>query len=221
MADAPDSLEKASPDEGTLIAGSFESLAAHKVQLDIDDAPFLLPDELPLDDIAPLDDPLAPLAASKKPINVKKISIYVVALFGLAAIVFLLYTWITAPPAAPPVEPLTVVVPNHDPLPNLPAEYSTTLAPFWIQIHDASGQARFLVCTFTLGTLKPEIHKEVGENLTTLRDAIYYYLINKDYTFLTNPGNSATIKNDLLAAVNNYLVQGELEQIYFDNYLVH
>lgn len=216
-----DLQEKAKPDEGTLAAGEYESLAGQKVQLDIDDAPFLLaPEDEPDTTPAPLASaPPAPVEGKKK-LNKKlllALAGLVIVLLAAAAIWFFLFR---APPdiVAPPEQPV-IVVPTPK-APAFPKEFTTRLEPFRVPLTDGEGRTRFLEATFVLATPEDRINQEIQDKLLTLRDAIFYYLRNKDYQFLLDPANAETIRADLLGTVNNYIVQGELKNLYFDSYLM-
>lgn len=218
---APELLEeKATPDEGPLAPGEFESLAGQKVQLDIDDAPFLLdPDDEPSDLPAPLPDtaPVVPKSSRlKKKLLIIGAAVLVLLLIAAALAWFFFFK---APPPPPAPEAPVIVVPSKvEPL--LPKEYSLKLEPFWIPLQSQDGQPRFLVATFVIATENGLLYQEIEDKLFIVRDALFYYLRNKDYDFLTNPDNVETIRSDLCGSVNNYLVQGELNTLFFDSYLL-
>ena len=211
--------EKATPDEGTLAAGEFESLAGQKVQLDIDDAPFLLdPDDMP--EVPATTESKPPAPVEEKPRrNTKKLmaAVFFILLLAGAAIWFFVFR--QAPDIVAPPEPPVIVVPTPK-APTIPQEFSTKLAPFWIPLVDDEGKSRFLVATFVLSTPEDQVNQEIQDKLVTLRDAIFYYLRNKDYHFLLDAANAETIRADLLGTINNYIVRGELHSLYFDSYLL-
>lgn len=218
---APELLEeKAKPDEGTLAPGEYESLAGQKVQLDIDDAPFLLDPE---DEPDALPAPVASTAPAVPEKNGRKKKLIII---GGAALLLLLIVaaavWFfvfKAPPPPPAPEAPVIVVPSKVE-PVLPKEYSLKLEPFWVPLVSQDGQQRFLVATFVVATESGLLYQEMEDKLLIVRDALFYYLRNKDYDFLTNPENAETIRTDLCGSVNNYLVQGELKNLYFDSFLV-
>lgn len=211
--------EKATPDEGTLAAGEFESLAGQKVQLDIDDAPFLLdPDDMP--EVPATTESKPPAPVEEKPRrNTKKLmaAVFFILLLAGAAIWFFVFR--QAPDIVAPPEPPVIVVPTPK-APTIPKEFNTKLAPFWIPLVDDEGKSRFLVATFVLSTPEDQVNQEIQDKLVTLRDAIFYYLRNKDYHFLLDAANAETIRADLLGTINNYIVRGELHSLYFDSYLL-
>ena len=151
--------------------------------------------------------------------NTKKLmaAVFFILLLAGAAIWFFVFR--QAPDIVAPPEPPVIVVPTPK-APTIPKEFSTKLAPFWIPLVDDEGKSRFLVATFVLSTPEDQVNQEIQDKLVTLRDAIFYYLRNKDYHFLLDAANAETIRADLLGTINNYIVRGELHSLYFDSYLL-
>lgn len=226
----PDDLSgKAQPDTSPLDAGLAMTRAEEKVELDLDDAPFLRAEaepapppkaekQLKLD--APEEKPqkkgLGALLANKK------------LLIALAAALLLLIggggTWwfVLRKPAEKPAEPQKIVVPS-EPKPAeapKPATPVISLEPFWVEQRDAEGNIRFLVCKFAAPATDPKLIAEVQGKKVVIRDAVYYYLKNKSLVFLTDGANADTLKKDLLTIINGYLSLGKLEDLLIENYLV-
>lgn len=211
--------EKAKPDEGTLAAGEFESLAGQKVQLDIDDAPFLLaPEDEPPLPVATESQPPAPVQEKRK-INKKLLLIAGLLVIALMAAALWFFLFRAPPDIVAPPEQQVIVVPTPKG-PVTPREFTTKLEPFRVPLTDDEGRTRFLEATFVLSTPEDRVNVEIGDKLIVLRDAIFYYLRNKDYHFLLDAANAETIRSDLLGTINNYIVQGELKNLYFDRYLM-
>lgn len=212
------------PDDGTL-GGDFELTAKDKVQLDIDDAPFLLdPEEEThppaLSGERPLPTTQAPPKKNKKKL-LAVIVILTLVTVGIGTAVGLFVLKKTTPPPIQTADtPPIVVVPPAPPAPPLPTEYNLKLDPFWVPVVTPTNEDRFMVGTFVLNTKDPVLYTEMQDKITTLRDAIYYYLKNKDFAFLLNSANAETIREDLVVAINHYLVQGELKNLYFDQYIL-
>lgn len=218
--------DKAVPDDGTL-GSDFELTANDKVQLDIDDAPFLHdpeeespPPALALERAVTTRDEPKTGRSKKKLLAVVIILALVVVGIGSALTLFMLKKTTPPPPGGTADTPPVVVVPSAPPPPPLPAEYNLKLAPFWVPVKTQTNEERFLVGTFVLNTKDAVLNAEMEDKLPTLRDAIYYYLRNKDFTFLIDSANAETIRTELIEAINHYLIQGELKNLYFDQYLL-
>ena len=203
------------------------SKATQKVDLDLDDAPFLededddddLPDEEPKELEA-----LEEAPKEKRPLPKKAI------LIGIAVIILLLAIIIAklflfsdeASEELPLVEEITEEIPIEAPPPP-PEEPGVTLLrlyPFWVEQKDEKGNIRFLIARFAMTTTDEKIVGEYGRKTLILRDAVYYYLKNKDLQFLADKKNVETLKKDLLMVINQYLNAGQFDTILFEKYLV-
>lgn len=235
---SPDGAGKAELDAGQLDAGSLGPPVEDKVELDLEDAPFLLPEEekatpppppaaqslsLSPEGDAPqkkkfsLD--LSRLLANKK--LVIAVIVALVLLLGGGSAWFLLRKKEAPPPPAPGVQ--KIVVPQQaapPPEPAGPVQTILTWEPFWVEQKDAKGNIRFLVVKFSAPTENQKLVFEAQAKKVTIRDAVYYYLKNKSLTFLTDAANAETLKKDVLAIMNEYLSIGKLEDLLIENYLV-
>lgn len=212
--------EKAQADTAPL--GGFESLANQKVQLDIDDAPFLdEPEEAPPPPPAPVEKKEVATKAPPKeePKKGKKkliiAGVGLVLLLGVAAALYFL-VFSKEPPPQPPI--IEVIQPKAPP-PG-PTVYNLALQPFTVELMAPDGRRRFLNAAFVLTTQDVMAYTEAEDKVIILRDSIYYYLRNQDYDFLHNPANTGKIRQDLITAVNDYLVQGKMADVLFDTYLI-
>lgn len=209
------------------------SKAAQKVELDLDDAPFL-EDEDEEDDI-PDEEPEELDALEEKPTEKKsktKLLIFIgigVIILLLAAILVKLFFFDT--PSSPPkekpsveetMEEIPMEIPEEAPPPP-PKEPGVTLLrmdPFWIEQKDKDNHTRFLIARFAMTTTDGRVVAEYGRKTLILRDAVYFYLKNKDLQFLADEKNVEKLKKDLLMVINQYIVAGEFEKILFEEYLV-
>ena len=205
-------------------AGDFAASASTKVQLDIDDAPFLQAEKA---SEPPAVKPEAPSPAvpdaeeTKAPPKSKKKLVILVALLlllggGGGGAWFFLFRNTAPPPPPPPAAPI-IVVPRTPPP---PPEYSLTLDPFWVELQNPKDERVFLVVSFSLTTKDEALYQEMQAKTVILRDAVYYYLRNKAYAFLADQSRMELIRAYVLSTVNNYLVQGELTDMLFDSYLM-
>ena len=222
-------VKEAPPREELSVAVGGQD-AVRKVELDLDDAPFLKEDEPPApaeaskepaakkESAAPED---APAATTKK----KKLLLLaavagVILLLAAAAVWWFVLRTPPPPPPPPaaPVEPEVIVMPGAPAASTAPAESVKELAAFVIPRQSPQG-TRFLVCKFSTLSKDPAIDAEIDHKLIPLRDALYYYLSSKPDEFLLNPGNAAKVKQDLAGVVNDYITHGKIEDVLFESYL--
>lgn len=205
------------------VAGAGAASPLKKVELDLDDAPFLQADE-PAEAPVPRDAdlPAAPDAPAAGGGKRKKLLI-----LGAAAGVLLLaaaaavwwFVFRTPPPPPPEApKPEVVVVPSTPPAQSAP-DIIKEFAPFMVPTQDAQGGTRFLVCKFSAIIGNEGTGREMDEHMLSLRDAIYYYLRSKESAFLMDAHNGPEIKKDLLGVLNDYMTQGKIEDILFESYL--
>jgi flagellar FliL protein len=206
-----------------------------KVQLDIDDAPFLrekapeAPPPAPMEDDrspAPLEVPL-PLPAGggrrKKKIIIGVAVLLLLLLAGGGAGWWWFKIRIPPPPPPPPPKPQVVVVPSTPP-DSGPAESLIAFAPFWLELTSDSPRGKdkifFLVCKFTAITKSEATLQEAQNKNIILRDALYFYLKNKPYDFLISADNTPVIKNDLISVINGYLTgNNKVDDVLFERYV--
>lgn len=236
--------EKAQLDTEELgLSGDSGSGASEdKVELDLEDAPFLEDDED--EDEPEEEDGSAPVALEEDGEKRRRgggfggllRNKFVLGGAGglllliIGAVVYLLF--FTSPPPPPPP------VAEKDVIPELPSELQAELNAtraeekpvepefivswerFWVEHRDPDGTIRFLICRFSAPTPNEKLSWEAKSKKIVLRDAIFYYLRNKDLTFLSDKKNVDTLKKDILSVVNQYLNNGQFEDILIEEYLV-
>jgi len=206
--------------------------ALQKVDLDLDDAPFLEDEE---------EAPAAPEASAEPfpeevPAEEQKPSRKKFIFIGAAALVLLLggaAFFLLRKPAAPPVEAPPPVAPEAEPaVPPTPPppvleppkppqpELVMPMAPFLVEMTDATGRTRFLNLRFTAVTTDPAVRLEFMRNTIVVRDAVYYYLKNKSMEFLTDKKNTETLKKDVLSVINQFIGAQPLDNLLIEEYLV-
>lgn len=210
-----------------LISSSEEPpVPAKKVELDLDDAPFLQADKESVP--APTHEAGVPESgeedAAKAKARRKKLLILVIGGILLLAVAAVAIWWfmfrVPPPPGPAPLEPEVVVVPRA-PVAAQSSEIVRDFAPFIVPVKDASGRESFLVCKFSAITKDQNVNREIDQQRIALRDAIFFYLRSKDGSYLQDSRNADAIRKDLLAVFNDYLTQGKLEDILFETYLSH
>jgi flagellar FliL protein len=204
-----------------------DDLIHRKVQLDLDDAPFqqdgegsppaLEGDPEEQDRPGETEDP-APTRGSGR----KKFVILAGAA-GFLLIAALAAGWwffLREPPPSPPGAdaPEVIVVPSKPAIQATP-DFTREFSPFLIYHSDGAGKGRFLVCKFATLTKVQNLNREMDQKMLPLRDAVYYYLRSKAPEYLVSSGSIPEIKKDLTAVINNYLTQGQIEDILFESYL--
>ena len=207
--------------------------ALQKVDLDLDDAPFLEdePEETPppAEESGPGD--AAVEQAPAKPKSKKKlfllIGLVVLLLGGGAAAYFLLLKKPAAPPPPPPVEaPHEEELPPPPPPPPPPEppapkpEIVLTMDPFLVELTDKAGRSRFLSIRFSAATTEHAAELEFKRNRIVVRDAVYYYLKNKSLEFLTDKNNAEALKKDVLSVINQFIGPQALDNLIIEDYLV-
>ena len=218
MAEKQDLKEAPAKDELQVAVSPDTSL--RKVELDLDDAPFLT-EQAPPPPAKKEDAPLQTTEEASSPNKKKKLIIIAAAALVVVLVAAAAVWWFvlrTPPPPPPePIKPEVIVVPTPK-TPTAKPDSVKELAPFVIPRQTAKG-ARFLICKFSTVSQSPRVGMEIDQKLIPLRDALYYYLSSKPDEFLLDPANAATIKKDLGGVLNDYLTQGRIEDILFESYL--
>jgi flagellar FliL protein len=94
------------------------------------------------------------------------------------------------------------------------------LDPFLIEQRDKDKVIRFLEVRVILSTQDDGLARQFKQETFTVRNAIFYYLKNKDLQFLSDKENSEKLKQELLAIVNQYMGFGQFDTLLFEQYLV-
>lgn len=224
---------KAQLDVDTLSTpGSMTPSKDDKVELDLDDAPFLMDDEEEEEE-AVFDDATsstadsfsapAELEADPDAARKRKRKLMFGGL-GLLIIALVAVGWNLLTPKDVP-RPVKRVVKKEKGKYDTPPivqkdKFDVTWEPFWVEQRDAKKEIRFLVCKFAVYTDNEKLAWEAKNKKVTLRDAIFYYLRNKDLKFLSDKNNVQLLKSDLLTVVNQYMGHGQFKDVFIENYLV-
>ena len=207
-----------------------------KVELDIEDAPFLEEQE---EQKAPAKEPEKP-APTPPPAEEKKPSAFkakLAALLGnrkrlalvggglllilLAPIVINLV--LSGSKSAPqPEEPVRRIVPDEAPRDDAPPgpKFLFKSDLFLIERRGSEGEIRFLRCRFSIPTENPVLYAELQAKNIAVRDAIYYYLNNKPVVFLSDDMHTEVLKKDLISVVNEQISAEKVQELYIEEYLV-
>jgi len=206
---------------------SEASKATQKVDLDLDDAPFLEDEEE--EEIIPDEEEEMPLLdeEAKKPgFDVKALlrnKVFLIStgiiLILLAVIIILLLREPEAPPPPPP-PPVQEPAKTEEQAVQEQPEILIRLDPFLIEQRDKEDKIRFLEVRVAVSTTEDGLARQFKQETYTIRNALYYYLKNKDLEFLSDKDNSDKLKKELLAIINQYMGFGEFDTLLFEQYLV-
>ena len=201
-----------------------------KVELDIEDAPFLQEPDEPK---PPVKEPEPPAPQEKKPPALKgRLAALLadkkrLAIIGGGLVLVLLAPVVVSlvlggKSAPPPQEPVRKLVPDEPVRENTPAgpKFLFKGEPFLIERRGSEGEIRFLRCRFSIPTDNPSLYGELQAKNIAVRDAIYYYLNNKPVTFLSDSTQTEVLKRDLISVINEHLTSEKIQELYIEDYLV-
>ncbi|MCL1939319.1 MAG: flagellar basal body-associated FliL family protein [Desulfovibrionaceae bacterium] len=219
-------------------SGSESSARGAKVELDIDDAPFLEePEEEKPKEVAAEPEKPAPAQRPKEVdaasvtgfkallADKKKLAILIGALVAVLVVlplVLMLTLGGNKTPAPVAHEPERIVVsgvPQREDAPPGP-KFLYRLGGFFIERRGSEGELRFLRASFAIPTENPVLFAELGAKDVAVRDAIYYYLRNKPLTFLSDKESREMLKNDLLSVINEQISSEKVTELFFEEYLI-
>jgi flagellar FliL protein len=230
----PDETEdkvKKSAQSDAMIDTSEISRGAQKVELDLEDAPFLEEEEevkpetpKPKADVS-LEEPKEekkPLQLGRKKLIIIGVAALLLLVAAALAVKFIFFKGKPSPPSPDKAEHATpkeqAPAPEAKAEPEKP-EFQVHMDPFWVE-QKSGDDVRFLIVRILLGTHEEAIAKEFQAKIMPARNAIFYYLKNKDVQFLTDEENAERLKKELLLVVNQYVTDGKFETLLFEEYVV-
>ncbi|MEF3696952.1 flagellar basal body-associated FliL family protein [Desulfolutivibrio sp.] len=203
--------------------------ALQKVELDLDDAPFLedekdeQPPPAPEEDSVRTDDAPAPSPWwKKKAILFGGAGLVLVILAAAAYFLFFSEKKDEAPPP-PPIEEEAAQAPTETPAqPPTPEEKEVVVVmePFLVEQVNEKGESFLVSLQFTAGAKNPDLEKELARNTVVLRDAVYYYLKNKQLIFLDDVKVADALKQDIMSVMNQFLGDAQIETLFIEKYVV-
>lgn len=225
-----DGLAEESGQPKAQLDDSEASKATQKVDLDLDDAPFL-EDEEEEEGEPDYDEGETPLISEEEKeeskFSIKNLLTNKMALIFIGIIVILLAVIIflvtrDQPETPPPPEETIEEVIQEEAEPEVVEvpEILIRLEPFLIEQRDKDNNIRFLEVSIVISTPEEGLSRQFKQETYTVRNALYYYLKNKDLQFLSDEKNSEKLKKELLAIINQYMGFGQFETLLFEQYLV-
>ena len=225
--------------------GASEDAAdSRKVELDLEDAPFLEEEE-PEDAPQPKKSSPALQAneaaqdeTEKKGLrgflqkllgNKKRLGLVAgAAIFVLLAPVgFLLLSSDRAdiPPPEPAHSSASPATPQAAPEPSPPPpvpdrRYVFESAPYLVPLRGSEGEPRFLHLRYTVETKNPNVFSELQMHGIPIRDAVYHYLSKKPPTLLSNEEQVKLLRSDLINIINQLLGTDKITELNFEDYLI-
>lgn len=211
--------------------------ALQKVELDLDDAPFLDDEPEPeakdepepeATEAAPPVEEEAPrkkapgallvqrLRANKKQLALAGGGAVILALVAFAVNMFLF----SAPEEQPPPPTETVTVRPQTSPPAETPRHIMQFEPFWVELKDTEGAIRFLNCRFSVPTENATLFAEMNIKVLILRDALFYYLRNQPILSLSDEFRVQAFKADLMTVINEHLGSGKISEILIQDYII-
>lgn len=90
---------------------------------------------------------------------------------------------------------------------------------FLVNLSDPGGK-RYLKVTMKARLSGPQVAAEFAERTPELRDIILTLLSSKELTDIAGPEDKAFLKQELISRLNRTLKQGQVQDIYFTDFLV-
>ena len=187
--------------------------AADKVELDLEDAPFLEEEEeeeetKPSDEVATgKGTGGATLPRWKGLVKNRRFQIAAAILLVLLIAIAIALAVILQPSDESSQEPAqqgNQTVPVQTPEEPEPEAQTLVWDPFWVEYVVDQGEVRFLHAKFATATTSEKLAFE----------------ISRKQTFLAEPENAEALKRDLLSVVNQYLTTGQVDTLLIEEYLI-
>lgn len=204
-------------------AAEFIASGDKKVELDLEDAPFLKEEQETQEQKEEKEEDSSSEPTETKEENAapkKKKKLLLIG--GIASFLLLLvlgavvYFFVLDDEVLP-----NIIVVESPEVQAPPKTFELKLDPFVIQCIDNAGKIHFVKGSFILTTIHNDVFFEISNNQKVIRDAIYYYLEIQDPEVLLNPINHQLIKDGLFETVNKYVMAGSIDHLYIDSLLIY
>ncbi len=123
---------------------------------------------------------------------------------------------------APPPKPPVVVVVDNAPK-EAPAQaplYTINWEPFLVEVKDNEGGIHLLDVKFTFTTDDNPVYVEMDNKTRIMRDSVFYFMRNRSYDLLIDSSKLQDFKDGVAKVLNDNINNGELKTVLIDHYRV-
>lgn len=110
-------------------------------------------------------------------------------------------------------------LPNQEAILENPLGPIISLETFIVNLADKGGK-RYLRLTMDLELGNPEMESEIQKRMPQVRDSILMILPSKRFADISSVEGKIALRDELLAGLNSFLLQGEVTKIYFKEFVV-
>ena len=93
------------------------------------------------------------------------------------------------------------------------------LNPLIVNLAKSQG-SRFLKITISLEMSSPEVRANLKKNIQKITDSILLLLSTKLFEDVYSVQGKFTLKNEITARVNPFLVSGKVKEVYFTEFII-
>jgi len=109
--------------------------------------------------------------------------------------------------------------PGQEANPEEPLGAIYALETFIVNLADKGGN-RYLRVTMDLELGIPDLETEIVKRLPQVRDSVLMILPSKRFEDISSVEGKIALRNEILETLNGFLVQGEITNIYFKEFVV-
>jgi len=109
--------------------------------------------------------------------------------------------------------------PDQEALLENPLGPIVSLETFIVNLADKGGK-RYLRLTMDLELGNPEMESEIQKRMPQVRDSILMILPSKRFADISSVEGKIALRDEILAGLNSFLLQGEVTKIYFKEFVV-
>lgn len=93
------------------------------------------------------------------------------------------------------------------------------LDPFVINLAGSGGN-KFLKVNVSLKMSAPEVHLELRKNILKLTDSILFLLSSKSFEDIDSLQEKSKLEDEIMARVNKFLTAGQVNRVYFTEFII-